>query len=265
MKRTQAHRHLATRAGYYLAAAVSAVCLASPARAIDLTLCEKDELPYSAAEECDKAISERGHGTLDRGRVYTLRGYAWMREGEPGGAVADFSRAIQLDATNIAALKGRAHAFTALKRHDDAIADWTSIIKLRPDGEEHYRERAYTYLEMGNAKEAFADYDKAIEIKAKNPESYVGRAQIYQRLQMREAALREFDKAVASDPTYPNTYFAKAQAAESWGDAELAIQSYALVVRYNGNVWYAQRAMKRLGKQFSDLEASESTMPRKSQ
>lgn len=265
MKRTQVYRHLTTRAGHGLAAAFAGLCLATPARAIDLAMCEKDELPYAAAEACDKAISEQGHGTLDRGRVYTLRGYAWMREGEPGGAIADFLRAIQLDATNIAALKGRARAFTALKRNDEAIADWTSIIKMRPEGEEHYRERAHTYLEMGNAKEAFADYDKAIEIKAKNPESYVGRAQIYQRLQMREAALHEFDKAVAADPTYPNTYFAKAQAAESWGDADLAIQSYAMVVRYNGDIWYAQRAMKRLGKQFSDLEAASSTNPRNKQ
>lgn len=254
------------RATHGAAAMCLAVAFPHEAAAIDLSLCEKDELPYAASEACDEAISVHAKSPLDQGRTFTLRGYAWMREGEPGGAVADFSRAIKLDGGNISALKGRARAYAALKRYDDAIADWSRIVALRPDGEEHYRDRATTYLEMGNAKEAFADYDKAIELKAKNPDSYIGRALIYKRLDMRDAAIREFDKAENADPAYPATYFAKAQAAEAWGDKDMAIKNYALVVRYKGDVWYAQRAMKRLGSQFSDFEyAPDSTMPKSSQ
>lgn len=263
MRRRVRQRWTSVPTGVILAVALAALSACPHAFAFDLTTCEKDELPYAAAEACDKAISAQAKPPLEPGRAFTLRGYAWIREGEPGGAVSDFTRAIAINATNISALKGRARAYTALRRYDDAIADLTRAISLRPNGEEHFRERGRTYLEMGNAKEAFADYDHAIEIQAKNPEGYIGRAHIYQRLNMRDAALREFDKAVAADPTYPNTYFAKAQAAESWGDADLAISSYALVVRYNGDVWYAQRAMKRLGKQFSDLEHPDSTMPKK--
>lgn len=243
-------------------AALFGFSMSTHAGAIDLVDCEKDELPYNAAQECDRAISAQNKTPLELGRAFTLRGYAWMREGEPAGALSDFRRAIDLDAGNISALKGHARANTALKRYDDAISDWTRIISLRPNAEENYRERAIAYLESGKAKEAFADYDKAIEIKTKNPEGYIGRAQIYLRMQMREAALNEFDKAAAADPTYPNTYFQKAKAAESWGDAELAIANYALVVRYNGDVWYAARAMKRLGKQFSDLESHDTTKPK---
>lgn len=237
-------------------AAFAVLCLSASAAlaANDLAECERDDLPVHEADACDAAISFQAKSPIERGRLYTLRGYAWMREGEAGGAVAEFTRAIDLDATNIAALRGRARAYTRLKNYDMAAQDWTRVIASRPADEQNYRERALSYLEDGKTKEAFADYDKAIALKAQNPQSFIGRAGIYVRMQMREAALREFDKAAAADPAYPDTYFAKAQAAEGWGDTEMAIANYALVVRYRGDVWYAQRAMKRLGKQFSDFE-----------
>lgn len=235
--------------------------LSTQARAFDIRMCEQEDLDFHTSEVCSKAISNQANSKLEPGRMFTLRGYAWLREGEPLGAVADFTLAINSDASNISALKGRARANTALKRYEDAIKDWTLVVNAQPEGDDHYRARALAYLELGKTKEAFADYDKAIEIKANNPDSYIGRARIYQRMAMREAALREFDRAAAADPEYPDTYFAKAQAAESWGDAEMAIQNYALVVRYKGDVWYAQRAMKRLGAQFSDFEARDAAQP----
>lgn len=225
-----------------------------PAHAFDIAVCEDLELHFHTSELCSKAISNQAAAKLEPSRVFTLRGYAWIREEEPLGAVSEFTRAISMDARNIAALKGRALAYTKLKRYEEAIADWSLVISVQPEGDDHYRARALAFLELGKTKEAFADYDKAIELKAKNPDSYIGRARIYQRLAMRDAALREFDRAAEADPAYPETYFAKAQAAESWGDAQMAIENYALVVRYRGDVWYAQRAMKRLGAQFSDFE-----------
>lgn len=242
-----------------LVCALSLLSAPAPAHAFDIAVCEDLDLHFHIAELCSKAVSNQASSKLAPGRVFTLRGYAWMREDEPLGALAEFTRAIGIDAGNIAALKGRALAYTKLKRYEDAVADWSLVIGVQPEGEDHYRARALAYLELGKTKEAFADYDKAIELKAKNPDSYIGRARIYQRLAMRDAALREFDRAAAADPAYPETYFAKAQAAESWGDAEMAIKNYALVVRYKGDVWYAQRAMKRLGAQFSDFEYPDAT------
>lgn len=236
--------------------------LPARAHAFDIAVCEQEELHFHIAELCSKAVSNQANSKVEPSRMFTLRGYAWLREGEPTGAVADFTLAINMDSRSVPALKGRARAYTALKRYDDAIRDWTVAISVQPEAEDHYRARALAYLELGKTKEAFADYDKAIEIKAKNPDSYIGRARIYQRMAMREAALREFDRAAAADPEYPETYFAKAQAAESWGDAEMAIKNYALVVRYKGDVWYAQRAMKRLGAQFSDFEGRDATQPK---
>jgi tetratricopeptide (TPR) repeat protein len=258
----KAKRRLAavTRSG--LALFCATVLLSTQASAFDIDVCEQEELHFHIAELCSKAISNQAAAQVEPSRIFTLRGYAWLREDEPIGAVADFSLAIKMDGRNISALKGRARAYSALKRYDEAVRDWTLVVSMQPEGEDHYRARALAYLELGKTKEAFADYDKAIEIKANNPDSYIGRARIYQRMAMRDAALREFDRAAAADPEYPETYFAKAQAAESWGDADMAIQNYALVLRYNGDVWYAQRAMKRLGAKFSDFEARDAAQPK---
>lgn len=235
------------------------------AQAFDIAVCERVVLPFQIAEQCNREISGTSAAKLDAGRLYTLRGYAWLREEEPTGAVAEFSRAIVKNAANLSAIEGRARAYTVLKRYEDAVHDWTLLISARPGGEDYFRERAMAYLEMGRTREAFADYDRAIELKAGNPDSYIGRARVYQRMAMRDAAIREFDRAAAVDPTYPETYFAKAQAAESWGDADMAIKNYALVVRYKGDVWYAQRAMKRLGARFSDFEYRDAAQPKDQQ
>ncbi len=257
-----AKRRFATLAWVCLALVCASLLLSRQASAFDINVCEQEDLHFHTSELCSKAVSNQASSKLEPGRMFTLRGYAWLRENEPLGAVADFTLAINLDSRNISALKGRARAYTVLKRYEDAVKDWTLVVSVQPGGEDHYRARALAYLELGKTKEAFSDYDKAIEIKANNPESYIGRARIYQRMAMRDAALREFDRAAAADPEYPETYFAKAQAAESWGDAEMAIKNYALVVRYKGDVWYAQRAMKRLGAQFSDFEARDAAQPK---
>lgn len=44
-------------------------------------------------------------------RIFTMRGYAWLREEEPIAAISDFPRAIDIDPDNVSALKGRARSY----------------------------------------------------------------------------------------------------------------------------------------------------------
>jgi len=235
----------------YLAAALITLSVgehtAPRAYAIDMADCAKDNLPADHLRACTGMIYEQGTTPSERGRIYTLRGVAWMREDEPTAAISDFTRAIDINAENIAALKGRARAYMALERYDQAVEDWSRIIAVRPKAEENYRERADANLAAGKTSEALADYDRAIAIDASKPDSYIGKGRVYGELRKREEAMREFDNAIRVNPDYPAVYMARGAVSESLGDTEIAIASYQAVLKYDGAYWYAIRALQRLG------------------
>lgn len=240
--------------------AVAALCwfltaaagLDTGTNATELPACDRDDLPLEQLKVCAGEIYKPGLSASDRARIYTLRGVAWMREEEPAAAVSDFTRAIDADPGNIAALKGRARANLSIKKYDDAAADWTRIIALRPDSEESYRERAEALRNTGKKEAALADFEKAIAIDPAKPESYIGRAVLFGELKRRDEAIREFDRAISVAPGNPHTYMARGAAAESWGETKLAIDSYRMVLKYPNDVsWYAIRALQRLGADWS--------------
>lgn len=220
--------------------------------AVDMADCVKDDLPVESLRECANMIGKEGVTAADRGRVYTLRGFAWMREEEPLPAISDFSRAIDIDGENIAALKGRARAYSALKNFDRSIADWSRIIAVRPKSEGTYRERAEANLAAGKTEEALADYDRAIALNANDADAYIGKGRAYGTLRKRDEALREFDNAIRVNPDNPAVYMARGAVSESLGDTDLAIASYQAVLKYDSAYWYAIRALQRLGGEWAN-------------
>lgn len=245
------HNGVGRRAGQYFWAALSFVWIGAlqvnSAFSIDPADCEKDDLPLEHLRACTNMISEDGTMAADRGRVYTMRGVAWMREEEPTAAISDFTRAIEVDAENIAALKGRARAYAAVKKFDKAVEDWSRVIAARPDAEENYRERADANFAAGKTSDALADYDRAIAIDNRNPESFIGKGRVYGELGKRDEAMREFDNALKVNPDYPAVYMARGAVSERLGDTRVAIESYQAVLKYDGAYWYAIRALQRLG------------------
>ena len=225
-------------------------CLLSPAsgaESFDITACEKDNLAVDTLRTCLGLAAAPGLTPKARAGIYMMRGVSWLNEYEPAAAVSDFSRAVTLDPANLAALKGRASAYTLLGAHDLAANDWSLILKVMPDTEESYRKRGASFLAAGKTDEAIADYAKALEINPKSVEAYIGRAGVYDKLNQRDKALKEFDLAVNIDPNYFPVYVARAEAAVRWGETKLAIESYKKVLKLNSDDWHARKALQRLG------------------
>ncbi|MGL4396482.1 MAG: tetratricopeptide repeat protein [Hyphomicrobium sp.] len=235
--------------GWIVAAHCASGALANPAAADDKqTLnCEQDNMASLALRACSALIASPDVPAETRGRIYAMRAAAWLREEEPAAAIADFTRAIDLDPNNITALRGRARAHTVLTQHAEAARDWSLIIALQSDKEEFYLERGASYLAAGKTAEAMADYTTATTIDPKSRKAYVGRAKVYDALDEREKAMKEFERALAIDPESFETYLAKAEVADRWGDTKLAIENYSLVLKYNGVYWHARLALRRLG------------------
>jgi tetratricopeptide (TPR) repeat protein len=90
----------------------------------------------------------------------------------PEEAITHYSKAISLDDQKDHPYYGRAHAYRALEKFDEALADYEKAIKLAPEHWYGYAQRGITLaFFMSNKKEGVEDYIKAMDRNAR--ESYV--------------------------------------------------------------------------------------------
>lgn len=209
--------------------------------------CEQDDVASFALRACSALLTGDTLDQATRGRVYTLRGKAWLTEDDPASAAEDFTQALKIDAGNLEALKGRVRAYDLVQNYDAAVADWTALIALNLEDSQLYRGRGASNRGAHRFPEAFADYDKSLELNPNGLDAYIGRALVYETMGERENALKEFDRANAVDPNYLMTYWERAQMADRWGLKELAITNYIKVLKINGHYANARKHLERLG------------------
>lgn len=226
------------------------VCMCAPTLAAQTTTkndCHQEEISSLAVRACSVLINGPDLELAERGHLFTLRGNAWMKDDEPGAAVSDFARAIDIDPKNLLALKGRARAYTLIGEHNLSSEDWSRVIELTTEDDDAYLHRGLSELAAGKADQAVADFSKAIAINNKNINAYIGRGRAYDRLNEREKALKEFEMAVAIDPNYIPVYEARAEAADAWGETKLAIDNYLAAIKLNAFNLKVRQALQRLG------------------
>lgn len=209
--------------------------------------CETDTPAYQAIRGCSNLLGQPDTDPRMRIRIYTMRGYAWLKEEEPLAAVSDFSRAIQLDASNASAIKGRARAFEILKQYSDAIEDWTRLIAAKPSEPDYYRERAYTYHLNGEYKLAVADFTSVLKLDEKNIDSWIGRANAYDAMDKLPEALADFEGAIKVSADNPAIFTARAEMWDRRGENLKAIADYSTSLRLNSINLKVRQALQRLG------------------
>ena len=76
----------------------------------------------------------------DEANPYLLRADIYDKRGETDKAIADLTRAAEVDPTSISPYINRANLYEKMGRLDRAIADYDKLISLKP-GDEYYVER----------------------------------------------------------------------------------------------------------------------------
>ena len=243
-----AHLRKPSRTWRY-AVASGLLLLAAPALSQDFDPkdCEAGETSASVIRACTTWLAIPNLDAATRGKIFYLRGTAWLKEQEPGVAVEDLTDAIKIDPKNADALKSRARAHTVLGEHVNAAEDWGLVIALQPADEEALLLRGASHLAANKTSEALGDYNKVSELNAKNIDAYIGRAKTFDRMNDREKTLKEFTAALAIDPNNLPIYIARAELADRWGETQLAVESYLTALRLNGMNLKARQALQRLG------------------
>lgn len=97
---------------------------------------------------------------------YIGRGDAYAETSEYAKAIADYTKAIELDPRQELAYFNRAYAYGETGDYDMAIADYSKAIELAPADAQAYYNRGLDYLNKGEVPQAVSDLEKAVELSA---------------------------------------------------------------------------------------------------
>lgn len=109
---------------------------------------------------------------------YSARGLAYWFASEYDRALADQTRAIQLDPKNAAYVGERGRTNIWKKDYIAAIADFSDAIRLNPDSGYFYGQRASAHFSRLDYSRALGDYDQAIRLTPSDLTYYRARADV---------------------------------------------------------------------------------------
>lgn len=144
--------------------------------------------------------------------------------GDIAGAIAAYTRAIELDRKYADAYNNRGVAYLIQKDYTAAFADFTRSIELAPS-DAAYNNRGSIYFSQQKTEEAIADFSAAIKIKA-SAEGYLNRGIVYQQTNRDALALADYDEAIKLNPKLGRTYVLRGLVTLKRGEAEAAQKDF---------------------------------------
>jgi tetratricopeptide (TPR) repeat protein len=110
------------------------------------------------------------------------RGFYLQRQQDWEGALAAFTRAIEINPDNAGARNERARLYRRLGNYAAAIADLNYVIALYPTHADLYALRGEVYAESGDHPSAIADFTRALDLRPHYALMLLNRAQSYEAL-----------------------------------------------------------------------------------
>ena len=128
------------------------------------------------------------------------RGYGHQLARRDSQAIADFTRAIELQPADTWAFRHRGRTYWLTERLDEAVADFTRAIELDPADAWAFGPRGEIYRFMERYHEALADLNRAIELEPADAWTIAIRGQIHEDIERYDEALADFTRAIELDP-----------------------------------------------------------------
>lgn len=115
-------------------------------------------------------------------------------------AVRQFSLAIEIDPEYPLAYQGRAQAYWAERKHEEALADLNTLLQLDSKWPNAHSMRGQINNSLGRFEESLPDLNQAIELDSKNSGLFASRGHAYSMLERFEPAEKDYRKALELDP-----------------------------------------------------------------
>jgi tetratricopeptide (TPR) repeat protein len=149
---------------------------------------------------------------------FAQRASARRFNGDMNGAIADFSRAIELDPKSLSAVYNR--GITRLQKGDyqAAIADLSRAIELSPNTADYYNDRGLAKLRKGDTDGAIADFTRCIDVDPKSVFAYRNRALAKDIKKDADGALADYNRAIELDPKNAGAFNNRGNIKKAKGD-----------------------------------------------
>jgi len=133
---------------------------------------------------------------------YSDRGDDYLNSGNYDLAIAEYTRAIELDSSLAYLYYNRGLAYEQKGDYRSAILDFSQVIQMNPGEGEAYFERGFNYALNGDYELSVNDFTQAIELNPQDAYAYNNRGFSYENLGQVDEAIRDFEKVLelTSDP-----------------------------------------------------------------
>lgn len=108
--------------------------------------------------------------------------------------------------TNALEYYARGVVYSLLANDDNAIAEYSKAIELNPQFADAYNRRGVAYIYKENSKQAIFNLNKAIELNQQFIEAYHNRGYAYERIPDFEKAMSDYTRAIELDPQFAIAY-----------------------------------------------------------
>ena len=116
-------------------------------------------------EHCNRALTEDALSPQDTVSTHVNRGILRLRRGDPDGAIADFDRAIALDASQPEAYLNKGSVLMRRQDYRSAMTLFTAALDRNTSRPElALYGRGVAHETLGNIPDAYADYSRASQL-----------------------------------------------------------------------------------------------------
>ena len=126
--------------------------------------------------------------------------------GDYYGAIADYTKAIEINPNEAIAYYNRGLAKYYLKDYYGAVADYTKAIEINPNDGDTYYNRGLAKYDLKDYEGAISDSTKAIEINTQYVKAYTIRGLAKHDLEDYYGAIADYTKAIEIDSSYGLAY-----------------------------------------------------------
>ncbi len=213
---------------------------------------------YVRIEQWDKAIADYTRAieldSVYNYEAYSKRGIAYGNIGEWWKAIADCSKAIELEPKLVKGYYNRAVAWASLGKAEMAVQDFNFVLGLDANFEKVNYQRGALLMNLGYYDRALIDFNKEFSIHKPTAEQIYNRGFVNEKLNKWDMAIEDYTTSINLDPDYVSAHYNRAIAYYKTGQKEKSIPDYNNAIRLSPKekeMYYMR------GLAFSDLGQTE--------
>jgi tetratricopeptide (TPR) repeat protein len=150
----------------------------------------KDKTAFELAE---KAVDEHPNVAI----YYYTRGLFYSYRDKPEKAIADFSKAKELDTSHnlFNIYLNRGNAYLSIQEFEKATTDLTDAIAINPDNASVYHSRGLVYYQKQEYEQCIQDFNKSLTINPNNASGHLNVGMAYYKQSNTKDACKHFRKS----------------------------------------------------------------------